>query len=88
LPIIRVTKAQIEKANKARQAALLKNPEYRLYDERQQLLRQRALTRNVQTEQVNRAPQGPPPNDLAHRPCDESQRLEREPSAREKERDS
>src|SRR5262249_11826643 len=40
LPIIRVTKAQIEKANKAREAALLKDAEFRAYDERQQLRRQ------------------------------------------------
>jgi hypothetical protein len=31
--IIRITKKQIEEAHKARQAALLKDPEYRLYEE-------------------------------------------------------
>jgi hypothetical protein len=88
LPIVRVTKAQIAKANQARKAALLKNPEYRLYDERQQLLRQAASQREIRTDAANKAPQDSPANDPDHRSCDERQRLKREGVAREKERDS
>ena len=85
MPIIRITKAQIEKANKAREAALLENPEYRLYDERQQLRRQAASQKN---EDANSVRQAAPPTEPDYRPCDERQRLEREAVEREMERDS
>jgi protein subunit release factor B len=91
LPIIRVTKAQIEKANKARKAALLKDPEFRVYDERQQFRRQAASKQNEQNEQIedaNKARKAAPSNDPDFRPCDERQRLEREAVAREMEHDS
>jgi hypothetical protein len=87
LPIIRITKAQIEKANKARAAALLKNPEYRLYDERQQLRRQSSL----EAVAADGRRQDAPPASSAkpgYRPCDESPRAPREGAAREKERES
>jgi acyl-CoA reductase-like NAD-dependent aldehyde dehydrogenase len=44
MPIIRVTKKQIEEANKARAAALEKDEEFRHYEEeqRQRLLREAA----------------------------------------------
>jgi hypothetical protein len=38
MPIIRVTKKQIEEANKAREAALMKDPEFRLHEEQRQRL--------------------------------------------------
>jgi hypothetical protein len=38
MPIIRVTRKQIEEANKAREAALQKNDDFRLYDEQRQRL--------------------------------------------------
>jgi len=62
LPIVRITKEQIEKANEARKAALLKDPEFRAYDERQQLQRQAASKQNEQIKDANKAP------------CDERQR--------------
>lgn len=88
MPIIRVTKSQTAKANQARKAALLKDPEYRLYDERQQLLRQAASQREVRTEAANKAPQDSPGNYPDNRPCDERQRLKRQGVAREEERES
>jgi protein subunit release factor B len=88
LPIIRVTKEQIEKANKAREAALLKNPEHRLYEERQQLRRQAASEKKAQIKDTNKSRQAAPPNDPNYRPCDERQRLDRESVAREMERES
>ena len=43
MPIIRVTKKQIEEANKAREAALLKDPEFRQHEElRQRIVREAA----------------------------------------------
>jgi hypothetical protein len=36
MPIIRVTKKQIEEASKAREAALLKDQDFRLHDEQRQ----------------------------------------------------
>jgi hypothetical protein len=36
VPIIRVTRKQIEKANKAREAALKKDDDFRLYEEQRQ----------------------------------------------------
>jgi hypothetical protein len=38
VPIIRVTRKQIEEANKAREAALQKDPDFRLHDEQRQRL--------------------------------------------------
>ena len=88
MPIIRVTKAQIEKANEARKAALLKDPEFRLYDERQQLRRQAASKQKEQIEDAtNKARKAALSNDPDFRPCDERQRLERE-AAGEMEQDS
>jgi len=46
MPIIRVTKKQIEEANKARQAALKKDKEFRQHEEqRQRLIREAAATK-------------------------------------------
>jgi hypothetical protein len=89
LPIIRITKEQVQKANKARKAALLKNPDYRLHDERQQLLRQAAFQQKIETERADAAaPDVSDANDPDHRPCDEGPRVKREGGARKKERDS
>jgi hypothetical protein len=87
LPIIRVTKAQIEEANKAREAALAENPEYRLYEERLQFRLQAALQKKSQIEDANKARKAAPPNDPNYRPCVERHRLESE-AAQEMERDS
>jgi hypothetical protein len=81
LPIIRVTKAQIEKANKARKDALLKDPEFRAYDERQQLWLQ---TTSKQSERIMDGSQMKTTarsNDSDCRPCDKRQRREREAGA-------
>jgi hypothetical protein len=88
LPIIRVTKAQIEKANKARKAALLKDPEFRVYNERQQLRRQAASKQNAQIEDANDARKATPSNGAESRPCDERQPLEREAVPQKMEHDS
>jgi hypothetical protein len=74
LPIIRITKAQIDKANKAREAALLKDPEFRAYDERQQLRRQVALRQSEQTKDANKARKAAPSSAPDIRPCDERHR--------------
>jgi len=87
LPIIRITKAQIDKANKAREAALLKDPEFRAFDERQQLRRQAALNQKAQIEEANKARMSTPPNDPRSRPCDERKR-QRETVATDMEQDS
>jgi len=91
LPIIRVTKEQIEKANKARKAALLRNPQYRLFEQRQQFRRQAALKQREQFDNANKVrPTAPPapPSNADCRPCDERQRPESEGLVREMERDS
>jgi len=88
LPITRVTKTQIAKANQARTAALLENPEYRIYDERQRLLRQAAFQQQIRTDTGNTASPESPPDDTDRRPCDERGRVKREGVAREMERDS
>ena len=88
MPIVRITKAQIEKANKARKAALLKDPEFRVYDERQQFRREAASKQNEQIEDANKARKAAPSNDSDFRPCNERQRVEREGVAREMEQDS
>jgi len=87
LPIIRITKAQIAQANKARKAALLKDPEFRAYDERQQLRRQAASKQNEQIGEANKARKAAPSNAQDSRPCDERQR-QREAVAGEMEQDS
>jgi hypothetical protein len=75
LPIIRITKAQLEKADKARKAALLKNPEFRVYEERRQLRRDQAVSKlKERIKAANDALQAAPPNDQDSRPCDERQR--------------
>jgi hypothetical protein len=38
MPIIRVTRKQIQAANKAREAALQKDPDFRLFEEQRQRL--------------------------------------------------
>jgi hypothetical protein len=88
VPIIRITKAQIEKGNKARQAALRKIPEYQLYAERQQLLRQVASQQVTQAEDASNARKAPTPNDSDCRPCDEHQQARRDGSTRQAERRS
>ena len=46
MPIIRVTKKQIEEANRAREAALKKDPEFRLHEEqRQRFVREAAAAK-------------------------------------------
>jgi hypothetical protein len=46
MPIIRVTKKQIEEANKAREAALLKDQEFRLHEEQlERLVREAAAAK-------------------------------------------
>jgi hypothetical protein len=46
VPIIRVTKKQIEEANKAREAALLKDQEFRRHEEQlERLVREAAATK-------------------------------------------
>ena len=45
MPIIRVTRKQIEEANKAREAALQKDDEFRLHEELRQRLMLEAVTR-------------------------------------------
>jgi hypothetical protein len=87
LPIIRITKAQIQKADKARRAALLKNPDYRLSEERQQLVLQ-AASEQKQIEYANKTRQAAQPNDPARRPCDERQRLKNDAVGPEMERGS
>jgi hypothetical protein len=42
MAIIRITRKQIEEANKAREAALLKDHDFRLHDEQLQRLRREA----------------------------------------------
>jgi len=74
-------------ANKAREAALMQNPEYRLYEERQQIWRQAASQKKVQIEDAN-VLQAAAPTEPDHRPCDERQRLEREALESEMERES
>jgi hypothetical protein len=75
------------KANKAREAALMQNPKYRLYEERQQIWRQAASQKKVQIEDAN-VLQAAAPTEPDHPPCDERQRLEREALEYEIERDS
>ena len=45
MPIIRVTKKQIEEANKAREAAVLKDQEFRLHEEHLERLMREAAER-------------------------------------------
>ena len=86
MPIIRITKAQIEEANKAREAALAKNAEYRLYEERHQSRIQAALRKKI--EDTNKERKTTSPNYPEHRLCDEHQRVKPEAVAREEECDS
>jgi hypothetical protein len=52
MPIIRVTRKQIEAANKAREAALKKDEDFRRHEEQRQLFQQAAKAREatLQTE--------------------------------------
>jgi hypothetical protein len=79
VPIVRITKEQIEKAGKARDAALLKDPEYRVHDERQQFQRQGASQQKEQIKGAHKGRQTAQSSDQDCRPCDDGlQRLERE----------
>ena len=88
MPIIRITAAQIDKANRARKVALQKDPEYRRYEEHQQLLRQAAIQRKAQGEKATEARSAPRPSGSEVRPCDEHRRLEREGIPGDVERES
>jgi len=47
MPIIRVTKKQIEAANKAREAVFKKDADFRLHEERRQRLEEAARARDA-----------------------------------------
>jgi hypothetical protein len=63
MPIIRVTKKQIEAANKAREAALKKDADFRLHEEQRQRLedaaraREAALQKELKTAAVRKEEQ-------------------------------
>lgn len=88
MPIIRITKEQIEKANKARKVALVKDPEFRIYDERQQLQRQAALSQKEDIKDPQKTRQAGQPNDADCDPCHDRKHLEREADPRKSERRS
>jgi hypothetical protein len=79
---------QIKKANKARKAALLKNPEYQLFEERKQFRRQAASKQRERSENANKVRQAAPPNNPDCPPCDERRRPGNEGIMQEMERDS
>ena len=88
MPIIRITKAQIEKANKARKAALRKDLECRAFDELQQLRRDQAVSKqNEQIKDADKRPKSALSMDRDFRPCNERQR-EREAVVGEEEQHS
>ena len=66
---------------------MLKNPDYRLSEERQQLVLQ-AASEQKQIEYANKTRQAAQPNDPARRPCDERQRLKNDAVGPEMERGS
>jgi len=53
MPIIRITQKLIQQANKARDTAFQKDPEFRVHEERQRLRRESASSGNA--EQINTA---------------------------------
>lgn len=53
MPIIRVTRKQIEAANKARVAALKKNEDFRRHDEQLQRFQQAAKAREAAVKESN-----------------------------------
>lgn len=55
MPIIRVTKRQIQAANKAREAALSKNRQFRLHEERLELVRREVFRQKEHRDDVSRS---------------------------------
>jgi hypothetical protein len=89
MPIIRITKEQIAKANKAREAALRKDPDFRAHEERKRLAasaarqKERVKAANEAQQQSGLKDSGCPPHAERELP------QERKTSAgREKERPS
>jgi hypothetical protein len=59
MPIIRVTKKQIEAANKAREAALKKDADFRLHEEQRQRLEDSARAREAALQKAVRKEEQP-----------------------------
>lgn len=53
MPIIRITKEQVMKAQDARKAALRKDPEFRAFEDHQERLRKEAVKRQEQEEEAS-----------------------------------
>lgn len=85
MPIIRISKEQLEAASKARETALQKDPEYRLHEERMEMLRQAELTRRNRDDAGRRAS---PCREPDSKPCSDRNPLEDKPAGRERERDA
>jgi len=62
MPIIRVTKKQIEEANKAREAALKKDDDFRRFEERRQRFLEAAKAREAALQKVAIPPPNPEPD--------------------------
>jgi hypothetical protein len=87
MPIIRITRKQIKAANKAREAAMKKHPEFRLHEERLELLRQEAFKRKELIDAANKS-HAAPRRGTASEFFDERTGEEDKPLGRETERDS
>jgi hypothetical protein len=55
MPIIRITRKQIEAANKAREAALKKDPDFRRYEEQRQRFEEVAKAREAASQKELKA---------------------------------
>jgi hypothetical protein len=55
MPIIRITKKQIEAANKAREAALQKDPDFRRYEEQRQRFEEATKARQATLQKEPKA---------------------------------
>ena len=53
MPIIKITKKQIEKAHEARTAALREDPEYRAFEEEQEKLTKEAVEQRERDEEAS-----------------------------------
>jgi len=51
MPTVRITKEQVKKAQKARKAALKKDPEFRAFEEEQERLHEEATKQQEQKKQ-------------------------------------